>query len=113
MPASQLLDTHKARPNSVEKELECGEKRFPQYVVQEHHFNFGRNICVDPVLAQMLVMFNMVWLESHSKRHSRREVCEDCQDPIRCDTFECKVVGNLMNCKKNMLVRCTANQVCC
>ena len=97
VPCCKFLNADKTRSDCVEKKLKSGEKGLAKNVIQDHQLKSGRHISVNTILAQMLMMLNMVWFECHGERNANGQIHEYRKKAICCNALECEIVCNFMN----------------
>lgn len=68
MPPGKGLGTNKAGTDSVEQELERGEKGFAGDIVEHQSLESAWKIGIDTILAQKFVMLDVVTFERHGIR---------------------------------------------
>lgn len=68
MPPGKGLGTNKAGTDSVEQELERGEKGFAGDIVEHQSLESAWKIGIDTVFAQKFVMLDVVAFERHGIR---------------------------------------------
>ena len=97
VPARQALRTNKARAKGIEKDLEYGKERLASNVVEQHELEPRRQISVDAILTEILVVLHVVALEHHCVRDRNGQVDKYCPQPIGTDGAKSKIVGNLVD----------------
>lgn len=68
VPPGKGLGTNKTRTNSVEQELERGEKGFTGDIVKHQSLESAWEIGINTVFTQKFVMLNVVTFECHGIR---------------------------------------------
>lgn len=87
------------------------EKRLARDVVQHDRLPLARQIGIDPIFAQKLVVLDMIPLERHGIRHADRNVGDHRQQLVRQDPLEREVVCDFVDCQKDVLVGGAADDV--
>lgn len=111
VPSGKGLGTDKTGTDSVEQELESGEKGFASDIVEHQSFKSAWKIGINTVFAQKLVMLDVVALECHGVRDTDRDVGNDGKTLVGPDRFQCEVVGDFVNGEKDVLVGCASDNV--
>lgn len=88
---------HEHRPERIEQNLEGCEEGFACDAVEEDGFERSREIGVQSINAQALVMCEVVWTERGRVRNANGEVCEDREEAVEAGGLECEVMGDFVN----------------
>lgn len=80
------------------------EKRLSRDIVQHDSFDLARQIRINPIFPQKLVMLDMIPLERHRIRNTNSDIRHHGKDLVGEDTLESEVVRDLVNGEKDVLV---------
>lgn len=97
------VDAHGAQ--GVEEDLEGAEEGLAQDGVQDHGLERRRQVRVQPVHAQRLVVRQVVGPEAGAVGHADRQVRDDGEQPVRRRRPERQVVADLVDRQEQVLVR--------
>lgn len=84
--------------------LDSRKERLARYVVQHHRLEFTRQIRINPILSQKLVMLDMIPLESHGIGHPDSQIGRHRQQLVGQDPLESEVMGDLVDRQEDVLV---------
>lgn len=105
-----LEDTH--GPDGIEEDLEGAEECLAQDGVQDHSFEGGGKVGIQPVHSQALVVRQVVGPEARAVRQPDGQVGEDGEQPVCQRGSEGQVVADFMDREEEVLVRGRADDVC-
>lgn len=84
-------------PERIEQNLEGCEEGFACDAVEEDGFKGGREIGVQSINAQALVVCEVIWAERGRVRNANGKVCENREEAVEAGGLECEVMGNFVN----------------
>ena len=71
MPLCNCLGSYETRTKSIKEYLEGSEERLPKHIVQADKFEMRWEVGINTILAEVFVVFDMVFLKDNSMVNNR------------------------------------------
>ena len=71
MPSRWRLSADEAWSKGIEEYLESSEERLPEHIIQANKFEMRWQVGIDTILAEVFVVFDMVFLKDNSMVSNR------------------------------------------